>query len=94
VGTARIRTVREVVPHTNACAPKMNMITRATTNDVFTASARWVRVSMESPTRMIQARLKRRSSQSYAAVPTRPPTAPTLVSMPNPTEPISSTLME
>ena len=53
VGTARCRTVGDVVPQTKACAPKTTMITIATQAVVVSASAEWVSVSMISPTRMM-----------------------------------------
>ena len=57
VGTARMRTVREVVPQTNAWAPKTNVIAIATHAVVVRARPRWVKVSMTSPTRIMFARL-------------------------------------
>ena len=47
-----------------ACAPKTNRIAMATQGLVVTASPSIVNVSMTSPTRMIDARLACRSSQS------------------------------
>ena len=38
-----MRTVRDVVPQTNACAPKTNMIASATQGVVVSASPRWVK---------------------------------------------------
>ena len=63
VGTARCRTVIDVVPQTNACAPKTKKIGSATTGLVVSASARWVSVSMIRPTRMMLPRLTRRVIQ-------------------------------
>ena len=57
VGTARWRTVTDVVPQTKAWAPNTNITTSATHGSVFSASTRWVRVSMISPPRMMLPRL-------------------------------------
>ena len=57
----------DVVPQTKACAPKTKKIASATHGDVVRASARWVRVSMISPIRMMLPRLTRRVIQPYAA---------------------------
>ena len=43
VGTARIRTAVDSVPHTNTCAPKTTMIAIATQAVVVSASPRWVK---------------------------------------------------
>jgi hypothetical protein len=48
----------------NAWAPKTNRIVIATEGVVVRASPRWVNVSTTRPTRMIDARLACRSSQS------------------------------
>ena len=90
VGTARWRTVVEIVPQTKACAPNTKNTTRATAGSVFTARTRWVRVSMTRPPRMMLPRLTCRSSQPKDSVPTRPPQAAAEVSSPKPTSPIPS----
>ncbi len=87
VGTARWRTVSEVVPQMNACAPKTKNTGSATYGDEVDASARWVRVSMTRPTRISPPRLIRRVSQPYETVPSRPPAAETVVISPKPTLP-------
>lgn len=40
-GTARCRTVCEMVPHTKAWVPKKNCVTNATAGTVVSASTRW-----------------------------------------------------
>ena len=62
-GTARCRTVTDVVPQTNACAPKTKKTGIATQGLVVSASARCVSVSMISPIRMMLPRLTRRVIQ-------------------------------
>ncbi len=52
MGTARWRTVMDVVPHTKAWAPKTKKIGSATAGEVVSASPRWVRVSITSPIRI------------------------------------------
>ena len=87
VGTARCRTVIDVVPHTNACAPKTKKIPIATQGVVVSARHRWVRVSMTRPMRMRFARVTCLVSQPYPSTPARPPSATTVVISPYPTAP-------
>ena len=89
-GTARWRTVIEVVPQMKAWAPKTKKTHRATTGEVVSASARCVSVSMMSPARMTFPRLTRAVIQPYSPVPSNPPTADTVVSRPNPMAPSPS----
>ena len=56
--------------------------------DVVSARVRCVNVSISSPTRMMSASEKRRSSLPYADVPTMPPMAIAVVSSPKPTAPM------
>jgi hypothetical protein len=60
-GTARWRTVVEVVPHTTAWMPNRVIVAPTTSADVDTARIRWVTVSRSSPTRIRVASAKRRS---------------------------------
>ena len=73
VGTARWRTVTEVVPHTNACSAEHEEDRHRDRREVVIASPRCVSVSMISPTRMMLPRLTRRVIHPYDRVPRRPP---------------------
>ncbi len=81
-GTARWRTVVDVVPHTTACRPNSTMIAPASHGDRVSASPRWVSVSITRPMRMRVARLKRSSSRRYVAEPSSPPAALAVISRP------------
>ena len=83
-GTARWRMEVEVVPQTAVCTPNTKKVAKATAGVVVSARVRWVSVSMIRPTRMMSARLTRRSTHAYDHDPRMPPTALAVVSSPNP----------
>ena len=52
MGTARCRTVVDVVPQMTAWIPKMTIMAPAATADVVIARTRWVTVSISRPARI------------------------------------------